>query len=201
MPRKLKVYQTSIGFFELLIAAPSMKAALAAWGTTRNLSHEGVAKEADDPAIVEAAMNQPGVVLGRPVGTDKVFKEDAELPTSLSRDTYRRKPPRSKAKKHTRREVAGEDERKAALAYEKEQEKQEGERKKQEAAEAKAAARRDKAITKAKSALEAAEQENEETTAAIAERAALDRREEEQKQRWLERKNKLEAALRRAREG
>jgi colicin import membrane protein len=147
-------------------------------------------------------MNQPGVVLRRPVGTDKVFKEDAELPTSLSRDTYRRKPPRSKAKKHATREVAGEDERKAALAYEKEQEKQERERKKQEAAEAKAAERRDKAIAKAKSALEAAEQENEETAAALdAERAALDRREEEQKQRWLERKNKLEAALRRAREG
>jgi colicin import membrane protein len=28
MPRKLKVYQTSLGFFDLAIAAPSMKAAL-----------------------------------------------------------------------------------------------------------------------------------------------------------------------------
>jgi hypothetical protein len=33
MPLKLKVYQTSQGFYDLAIAAPSMKAVLAAWGT------------------------------------------------------------------------------------------------------------------------------------------------------------------------
>jgi colicin import membrane protein len=32
MPRKLKVYQTSQGFYDLAIAVPSMKAALEAWG-------------------------------------------------------------------------------------------------------------------------------------------------------------------------
>ncbi|CCD90984.1 hypothetical protein BRAO375_1310007 [Bradyrhizobium sp. ORS 375] len=32
MPRKLKTYQTSLGFYDLAIAAPSMKAALEAWG-------------------------------------------------------------------------------------------------------------------------------------------------------------------------
>jgi hypothetical protein len=32
MPRKLKSYQISVGFFDLAIVAPSMKAALAAWG-------------------------------------------------------------------------------------------------------------------------------------------------------------------------
>jgi hypothetical protein len=32
MARKLKTYQTSLGFFDLAIAAPSMKAALEAWG-------------------------------------------------------------------------------------------------------------------------------------------------------------------------
>jgi hypothetical protein len=31
MARKLKTYQTSLGFFDLAIAAPSMKAALDAW--------------------------------------------------------------------------------------------------------------------------------------------------------------------------
>jgi hypothetical protein len=34
MARKLKTYQTSIGFFDLAIAAPSMKAALDAWGSS-----------------------------------------------------------------------------------------------------------------------------------------------------------------------
>jgi colicin import membrane protein len=46
MARKLKAYQTSIGFYELVIAAPSMKAALDAWGAGSNLFHQGVAKEA-----------------------------------------------------------------------------------------------------------------------------------------------------------
>jgi hypothetical protein len=32
MPRKLKTFQTSLGFYDLAIAAPSMKAGLEAWG-------------------------------------------------------------------------------------------------------------------------------------------------------------------------
>jgi hypothetical protein len=39
MARKVKTYQTSIGFFDLAIAAPSMKAALDAWGSKSNLFH------------------------------------------------------------------------------------------------------------------------------------------------------------------
>ena len=39
MARKLKTYQTSLGFFDLAIAAPSMKAALEAWGADSNLFH------------------------------------------------------------------------------------------------------------------------------------------------------------------
>ena len=37
MARKLKTYQTSLGFFDQAIAAPSMKAALDAWGAESNL--------------------------------------------------------------------------------------------------------------------------------------------------------------------
>ena len=33
MPRKLKTYQTSQGFYDLAVATPSMKAALEAWGS------------------------------------------------------------------------------------------------------------------------------------------------------------------------
>src|SRR4051794_23750923 len=32
MAKKLRTYETSLGFFDLAIAAPSMKAALEAWG-------------------------------------------------------------------------------------------------------------------------------------------------------------------------
>src|SRR5882672_2708253 len=83
MARKLKVFQTSLGFFDQAIAAPSMKAALEAWGADSNLFHQGAAKESDDPDIIAAAMKKPGVVLRRPVGTDRPFSEHAELPTDL----------------------------------------------------------------------------------------------------------------------
>src|SRR3954462_14673909 len=69
MPRKLKTYQTSLGFFDQAIAAPSMKAALEAWGTKTNLFHQGVAKEVDDPNVIAATMRKPGVILKRPIGS------------------------------------------------------------------------------------------------------------------------------------
>ena len=86
MARKLKTYQTSLGFFDLAIAAPSMKAALEAWGADSNLFHQGAAKESDDPDVIAAAMKKPGVVLRRPVGSDGSFSEHAELPTNLDGD-------------------------------------------------------------------------------------------------------------------
>src|SRR3981189_2213362 len=83
MARKLKTYQTSLGFFDLAIAAPSMKAALEAWGADSNLFHQGAAKESNDPDAVATAMAAPGVVLKRPVGSSGPFKENADLPTDL----------------------------------------------------------------------------------------------------------------------
>src|SRR3954463_14297230 len=82
--RKLKTYQTSLGFYDQAIAAPSMKAALDAWGARSNLFHQGAAKETDDPDIVAATMEKPGVVLRRPVGSDAPFTEHSELPTDLA---------------------------------------------------------------------------------------------------------------------
>ena len=49
MAKKLKTYETSLGFFDLAIAAPSMKAALEAWGADSNLFHQGAAKQSEDP--------------------------------------------------------------------------------------------------------------------------------------------------------
>src|SRR2546429_2867063 len=83
MIRKLKTFVTSLGFFDQAIAAPSMKAALEAWGADSNLFHQGVAKESHDPDVIAATMAKPGIVLRRPVGTDHPFSEHAELPTDL----------------------------------------------------------------------------------------------------------------------
>jgi colicin import membrane protein len=71
MPRKLKTYQASLGFFDLAVAAPSMKAALEAWGSKTNHFHQGFAKESDDPEIIAATMAKPGVVLRRAVGSNQ----------------------------------------------------------------------------------------------------------------------------------
>jgi hypothetical protein len=67
---KLKTYQTSLGFFDLAIAAPSMKAALEVWGADSNLFHQDAAKESHDPDVIAATMAKPGVVLRRPVGSE-----------------------------------------------------------------------------------------------------------------------------------
>ena len=45
MARKLKTRQTSLGFFDLAVAAPSMKEALEALGADSNLFHQGAAKQ------------------------------------------------------------------------------------------------------------------------------------------------------------
>jgi hypothetical protein len=91
MVRKLKTYQTSLGFFDLAVAAPSMKAALEAWGADSNLFHQGAAKESEDSDVIAATMAAPGVVLKRPVGSSGPFKEHAELPANLAGDNISNK--------------------------------------------------------------------------------------------------------------
>lgn len=77
MPR-LKVYSAPMGFHEAIVAAPSQKAALAAWGVQHNLFADGGAEVTDDPEAVAAALKQPGVVLRRPLGGGPI--EDASTP-------------------------------------------------------------------------------------------------------------------------
>src|SRR3954468_11352374 len=123
MPRKLKVYQTSQGFYDLAIAAPSMKAALEAWGANMNLFHQGFARESDDSRIIAAAMKKPGIVLQRPVGSDVAFREKADLPTAASLDAPprgRQRPPKKKTTGGARK-VDEKAERRAAAAFEKQQ--------------------------------------------------------------------------------
>src|SRR5476649_1142296 len=103
MARKLKTYQTSLGFFDLAIAAPSMKAALEAWGADSNLFHQGAAKQSEDPDVVAATMAKPGVVLRRPVGSTRQFSEHAQLPTDLGDSVKSTKiAPKSKGRKSTK---------------------------------------------------------------------------------------------------
>ena len=204
MARKLKTYQTSLGFFDLAIAAPSMKAALEAWGADSNLFHQGVAKESDDPEVVAAAIAKPGVILRRPVGSDGPFREQADLPKHLSEDEpdHRRKKARAKTRRPAPRPPTDDKTaRKAARAFEKEEARREKERRKEEAAAAKRRERREEATAKAQAALDRAKREHHARSGAIeAERVALDRRSQAEEARWERQKDKLEKALRRARD-
>ena len=78
--RKLKVFQTRIGFHDYVVASPSRAAALRAWGTRRDLFAQGLADVATDPVVVEAALAHPDTVLKRPAGSSQPFGIDAAQP-------------------------------------------------------------------------------------------------------------------------
>jgi len=201
MARKLKTYQTSVGFFDLAIAAPSMAAALRAWGSDTNLFQQGFAKETDDPAIVAATLAKPGVVLRRPVGSDGAFSEHAELPKELPVDKAKERTAKPPTREPPAQKVDDKAAREAALAFERERQRRESERRKEEAAREKERKRREQAIANAEAALEEAKRDHEAKVEEIErDRAALDRRSQAEDARWEKQKEKLEAALRRARD-
>lgn len=203
MARKLKTFQTSLGFYDLAIAAPSMKAALEAWGAGSNLFHQGVAKETDEPDVVAATMSKPGVVLKRPAGSNGRFAEHSDLPSDLGsgenrarRQRHRLKPAKRAAPKISEREA-----RKAAADFEKERERREAERRREEATRERNRERRERATAKAQAALDKAEREHGKKAAAIRnELEALEKRSRAEDDRWEKERERLHAALRRARD-
>jgi hypothetical protein len=202
MARKLKTYQTSLGFFDQAIAAPSMKAALEAWGADSNLFHQGAAKESDDPDVIAATMAKPGVVLKRPVGSNGPFGEHAGLPTDLGRSGKRsgtvHKSSKRKSKPARPSDTAAE--RKAAAAYEREEKRRVRQRAKQEADARREYQRRQAAIDKAQVALDEAEREHVEKAAAIdAEREAVEKKSQTEEVRWEKERDRLRAVIKRAR--
>jgi hypothetical protein len=175
MARKLRTYQTSLGFFEQAVAAPSMKSALEAWGADSNLFYQGAAKESSDPDIVAATMAKPGVVLKRPVGSDGPFGEHAELPKNLGEDGRKKVAPKAAGREAKTSPVRSDqaDDRKAAQAYERERRSREREEAKEEAVRQKEHERRQQAVDKAQKALDKADGEHTQRAAAL--RAEIER--------------------------
>jgi hypothetical protein len=203
--RKLKSYETSLGFFDLAIAAPSMKAALEAWGADSNLFHQGAARESDDRDVIAATMAAPGVVLKRPVGSNGPFKTHADLPTSIGGGDgpkqASRKPASRARQKHQSHSDGHATDRKAALAFQKEQERRKRERAKEEAARQREQERRQQVIDKAQREFDEARRKHEEKAVLL--KARLEAVEEEvraEEARWEAQRRRLEAALRRVRE-
>ncbi|HEV2531681.1 hypothetical protein [Phenylobacterium sp.] len=68
MAARLKVFVTSDGLTDYVVAASSRPKALAAWGSRQDLFKTGLAHETDDLELVKAATARPGEVLRRPAG-------------------------------------------------------------------------------------------------------------------------------------
>lgn len=93
---KLKVYRTPIGFHDVYVAAPSQKAALAAWGSDANLFARGVAEQVDDPALTAEPLTRPGEVIRKLRGSAE--EQIAALPKGKARKSEAKpKPPPSRA--------------------------------------------------------------------------------------------------------
>jgi hypothetical protein len=69
MAARLKVFVTSDGMTDYVVAATSKPKALAAWGSHQDLFKSGLARETDDAALAKAARAAPGEVLRRPAGS------------------------------------------------------------------------------------------------------------------------------------
>lgn len=192
MPRKLKTYRTSIGFFDLAVAASSMKAALEIWGADSNLFHQGFAEETDDPAIVAATSEHPGVVLRRPVGTSREFKETSALPRIPAGKTPRAFP----RKKSTPRKDKKKQSQKPSARREEQQRKRETDGRKEALAREKEQARKAARISKAQDAFDAAEKKHLAIEAKLqAERDELDKRVDDENRRWQRKRKQLTSAL------
>ena len=60
---RLKVFATTSGIHDHVVAAPSRPAALKAWGARTDLFSMGIAKQVTDPKIVKQALERPGEVI------------------------------------------------------------------------------------------------------------------------------------------
>ena len=69
MAARLKVFITSDGLTDYVVATTSKPKALAAWGSHQDLFKTGLARETDDPELAKAAKAQPDQVLRRPAGS------------------------------------------------------------------------------------------------------------------------------------
>jgi hypothetical protein len=91
MPR-LKVFCTTSGFHDSIVAAPSKPAALKAWGAKTDLFSMGAARLVTDPKIAKKALDRPGEVIrlkrsggGEEVAAPKKKKAKPKTPPSRAK--------------------------------------------------------------------------------------------------------------------
>lgn len=100
---KLKVFRTPIGFHDAYVAAPSKKAALAAWGAKADLFARGLAETVTDAELTHEPLSQPGHVIRVKRGTDvehfRALPKATKRP-SLPKVGAERSPEKSEAREH-----------------------------------------------------------------------------------------------------
>jgi hypothetical protein len=131
---RLKVFRMAVGFHDAYVAAPSQKAAAAAWGADLSVFSRGEAELVTDPALTEAPLAEPGKVVKRLRGTAdeqiaalgpveaqgprrakaRAGKGEAERPPSAP-ESSRKSKPEPKPKPEPRPSRAALDEAEAAL--------------------------------------------------------------------------------------
>lgn len=79
MAQRLKVFVTTDGLTDYVVAAGSRAKALAAWGSHQDLFKTGGAHETDDPELVAAATAAPGEVLRRVADTHAALASAPKL--------------------------------------------------------------------------------------------------------------------------
>ncbi|MDP9421934.1 MAG: hypothetical protein M3Q19_03720 [Pseudomonadota bacterium] len=100
---KLKVFCTTSGFHDSIVAAPSKPAALKAWGAKTDLFSMGAARPVTDPKIAKKALERPGEVIRLKRGGGG---EEASAP---------RVKPKRKAKPPSRAKLKSAEDKLAAL--------------------------------------------------------------------------------------
>jgi len=96
MAARLKVFVTSDGLTDYVVAATSKPKALEAWGSHQDLFKTGLAHETDDADLANAAIAQPGQVLRRAAGSRatleklKPARRKAEAPKGPTRAQLKR---------------------------------------------------------------------------------------------------------------
>jgi hypothetical protein len=80
MAQRLKVFVTSDGLTDYVVATTSRPKALAAWGVRQDLFKEGAARESDDAALAAEARRSPGEVLRRPAGSRAALAKTRAAP-------------------------------------------------------------------------------------------------------------------------
>ena len=209
MTRKLKTFVTTAGFFELAVAAPSMKAAVGLLGVKDSAFAQGFAHETDDLSIRDVTMERPGTVLRRAVGTKGKFAENAELP-KLSALQHALKHKRAAApqraasaakrpKAAKSRKKNTDKDQKAAELYDLAEKRRERDERKAEASRIKEKESRGRATEKARLALEEARSRHRERMGDIEmQREVLDQKARLENERWEKEEAKFKAALRSA---